>query len=126
MIYESIKIFHMCCAALSISGFFVRGIWMLQQSAYLQHCYVRRLPHVIDTLLLVSALLMVVMSQQYLLQQNWLTAKVLALVVYVLLGMVALRCGKTRIIRISAWVAAMLVFFYIVAVAVSRNPLVLF
>jgi uncharacterized membrane protein SirB2 len=53
----------------------------------------------------------------------WLTAKVLALVVYILLGSVALKRGKSLAIRATAYVAALLVFGYIVAVALTKNPL---
>jgi uncharacterized membrane protein SirB2 len=39
------------------------------------------------------------------------------------LGTVALKRGKTRRTRVAAWFAAQVVFFYIVAVAVTRRPL---
>jgi len=64
-LYLAIKYIHMLTALLSISGFILRGIWMLQSSPMLQRPLVRRLPHVNDTLLLLSALLMVFISGQY-------------------------------------------------------------
>lgn len=122
-LYYAIKIIHISCVILSISGFILRGIWLVCESSLLQHRYTRRLPHVIDSLLLASALIMVFMSAQYPFVQDWLTAKVIALVVYILLGMVAMRFGKTRRIRITAWALAVLVFGYIVAVALSRSAI---
>ena len=122
-IYLGIKYLHMACAALSISGFILRGIWMWRQSPLLQRRPVKILPHIIDTLLLASALLMVFMSAQYPFVQHWLTAKVLALIVYILLGMVALKWGRTQPVRIIAWLLALLTFGYIVAVALNRSTL---
>ena len=81
------------------------------------------MPHVIDTVLLASAIALVVMSRQYPLVNGWLTAKIVGLIFYIGLGMVALRHRKTRHTRIAAWVAAQAVFVYIVAVALTRNPL---
>lgn len=121
--YLAIKHLHMTCAALSGSLFLVRGIWMLRDSAMLKQRWVRIAPHLIDTILLVSALTMVVWSGQYPFVQNWLTAKVLALIAYILLGTVALKRGKTKGVRTTAFIAALLVFAYIVKVALTRQAL---
>lgn len=90
-------------------------------SPALRQRWVRIAPHVIDTLLLASALTMVFWSGQYPFVQNWLTAKVIALFAYIGLGTVALKRGKTKAVRISAFVSALLVFAYIVSVAVTRQ-----
>jgi len=120
-LYLFIKYIHMLTALLSISGFILRGIWMLQSSPMLQQPLVRRLPHVNDTLLLLSALLMVFISGQYPFVLDWLTAKVVALLVYILLGMVAFKWGGSRGVKTTAWLLAILTFAYIVSVAVSRS-----
>jgi uncharacterized membrane protein SirB2 len=65
------------------------------------------------------------MLKQYPLVEPWLTAKVAGLVLYIALGMVALRHGTTRRIRTGAWFAAQAVFLYIVAVALTRSVLIL-
>lgn len=88
----------------------------------LQAKFVKVAPHVIDTLLLVSALTLVLMSGQYPFVQGWLTAKLLALIAYVVLGTLALKRGKTKVIRSAAFVAALLVFGYIGMVAVTKQP----
>jgi uncharacterized membrane protein SirB2 len=123
MDYMLIKQIHMASAAASFSLFLLRGIWMLRQSPRLSAQWVRIVPHLIDTLLLASAIALVLMSHQYPLQQHWLTVKVVALLLYIGLGMVALKRGRTRTTRTLSWLAALGVFAYIVAVAVSRNPL---
>lgn len=122
MTYLTIKHVHVTCAALSITLFFMRGVWMLRDSPLLQQRWVRIVPHVVDTLLLASALTMVVWSAQYPFVQDWLTAKVIALLVYIGLGTVALKRGRTRGVRAAAFVAALLVFAYIVKVALTRQP----
>ena len=121
---ELVKIIHVACALLSILGFTARGIMMLRDSAMLQMRVFKIAPHIIDTLLLASAIWLAV---QYGLSPGdnpWLMAKIIALLVYIGLGTVALKRGKTKQIRIIAWLAAMSVFAYIVAVAVTKSPLV--
>lgn len=122
MSYLAIKHLHVTCAALSGALFLVRGIWMLRGSTLLQQRWVRITPHLVDTLLLASAVTLAAWSGQYPFVQPWLTAKVLALLAYIGLGMVALRFGKTSRIRLAAFIAALAVFGYIVMVAVTRQP----
>jgi len=121
--YAAIKATHVVCVALSYALFFVRGVWMMRASPMLQQRWVKIVPHLIDTVLLSSAIALAVMLRQYPFAAGWLTAKVLALICYIGLGMVALKRGPTRAARIGAWVAAQLVFVYIVGVALTRNPL---
>jgi uncharacterized membrane protein SirB2 len=124
MDYLLLKHFHITCAAFSSGFFLIRGQWMLAGSPLLARRWVRTLPHIVDSLLLASAIGLAVWSHQYPGQAPWLSAKVTALVVYILLGTVALKRGRTRVFRAAAYVAALVVFGYIAAVAVTKNPLV--
>jgi len=124
MNYLAIKHIHITFAALSGGFFLLRGLWMLAGSPLLQRRWVKVVPHVVDTLLLTSALVMVFWSGQYPFVQPWLTAKVLALVAYIVLGTVALKRGKTQGVRAFALLAALAVFAYIVAVALTRDAAV--
>ena len=117
-----IKTIHLVSAALSFGGFVLRGFWMLRASPLLAHKLTRILPHIVDTVLLGSAILLAINIHQYPGVHGWLTAKVLALLAYIVLGSIALKRGRTRTIRITAWLAAMLVFLYIVSVALTRSP----
>ncbi len=119
--YLAIKHLHLTCVGLSGSFFLLRGIWKMRDSAMLDKRWVKVLPHVIDTLLLASALTLAVLSGQYPFQQNWLTAKLFALILYIVLGTVALKRGKTPAIRTAAFIAAILVFAYIISVALSKQ-----
>ena len=121
--YTLLKYLHVSCVALSGAGFVLRGRWMLRDSPLLARRWVRIAPHVVDTVLLASAIALCVLIGQYPLQQNWLTAKVLGLVAYVVLGTIALKRGRTRGTRIAAFCGALLVFAYIVAVAMSKSAL---
>jgi uncharacterized membrane protein SirB2 len=123
MSYLALKLVHVSCVALSISLFFLRGVWMLRHPERLRQRWVGIVPHLIDSTLLGSAILLALTTQQYPGVHGWLTAKIVALLVYIGLGTVAIKRGKTREIRLAAWLGAMAVFAYIVAVALSRNPL---
>ena len=118
-----IKAVHVTCVVLSFSGFFVRGIWMLRESPLLQQRWVRITPHVVDTLLLVSAITLAVQLRMSPVEQTWLMAKIVALLVYIGTGVVALRLGRSRNIRLSAWLFGLVTFLYIVSVAVSKSVL---
>jgi uncharacterized membrane protein SirB2 len=121
MTYALIKLVHMSFAALSFGLFFQRGVWMLRAPQHLQRRWVRIVPHVIDTVLLGSAVMLALLSRQYPGAEDWLNAKVVALLVYIVLGMIALKRGRTRTVRALAWLAALATFVYIVAVARTRD-----
>lgn len=123
MDYFAIKWVHMSSVAASYALFFARGVWMIGESPLLAKRAVKIVPHVIDTVLLASAVALAVMSRQYPLQSSWLTAKVIGLVVYIGLGTIALKRGRSKRVRVTAWIAAQFVFAYIVAVAITRDPL---
>lgn len=122
MDYPIIKGVHVTCVIATFVMFFGRGVFMLADSALLNHRVLRVLPHVNDTVLLASAIALAVMSGQYPVAQGWLTAKVVGLAAYIGIGMFAFRRG-TRRTRIAAWLAALAVFFYIVGVAFTREAL---
>ncbi len=122
MDYALLKMVHVGSVILSFSLFFSRGIWLIQDSENLRQRWVKILPHINDTVLLVSAILLAIAIQQNPLEHAWLAAKIFGLLVYIGLGMVAMRFGKTRKTRIAAWVAALFVFAYIVLVALTKSP----
>jgi uncharacterized membrane protein SirB2 len=119
-----LKMLHITCAVLSVGGYFVRGLLTLGSSPLLAARFIRIAPHVVDTLLLASAIALAVRLQQYPFVHGWLTAKVLALVAYIVLGAIGLKYGRTRNIRAAAGIAALATFGYIVAVALTRQPFI--
>jgi uncharacterized membrane protein SirB2 len=85
-----------------------RGLW-------------RIVPHAVDTVLLAAAVGLLVVLQGQPLSQPWLYAKLIALPVYIIAGSIALKRGRNIRQRRIAFVAAVLVFTYIVGVALSRS-----
>ena len=122
--HATLKIIHISCVILSISGFVTRGSLMLADSDLLQQRVTRILPHFIDTALLVSGIWLAYKIQQYPGDTPWLTAKLVALLIYIVLGSFALR-GRSRKIRIVALMGSLLTLAYLVSVALTRTPLLL-
>lgn len=119
----AIKHLHMTFAVISFIGFFIRGILVLSSSPIMKKKWIRIVPHINDTLLLVSAFTLAGMMGVYPFQSDWLTAKVVGLLVYIGLGFVAMRFGKTKLMQGTAWVLALITFAYIVDVAITKNPM---
>ena len=123
MSYMLLKHIHVSCAVISFTLFFLRGIWSFNDSPIMRQRWIKIAPHVVDTLLLASALVLAFSIQQYPFVDAWLTAKIIGLLVYIGLGFVALKYGKNKTARISAWLGAQAVFIYIVLVASNHDPL---
>lgn len=122
MDYAVVKQIHLSAVLLSGLGFAARGWASLRGAAWVQGRSARTLPHVVDTVLLASALTMAWMLRLNLAASPWLTAKVLGLLVYIALGMVVLRPRYAFALRSGAWAAALLVLGWIVSVALLKNP----
>ena len=120
--YLALKTVHVICATITISGFILRGIWMLRDSPLLQHKLTRIAPHVVDTLFLLSGIFMLVIAAMNPFTQPWLLAKFVALIAYIVLGTIAIRRGPTKNARAVAFVAAIAVFGYVIGVGMSRSP----
>lgn len=116
-----LKHLHMTLAVATFCGLLLRWVWMLRDSKLLQHRLTRTLPHLIDTLFLGAGLSMAVMIGQYPFVNAWLTAKVLGLLVYIVLGVYALRRGHRKAIRICSMALATLVFLYVFSVARTKS-----
>ena len=124
MSYAALKMIHVTSVVISYLLFSLRSMWMMRGSAALQQRWVKITPHIVDTVLLTSAIALAIMIDQDPVNNSWLGAKVVGLLLYIGLGMIALRFGKTRKAKISAWIAAQVVFLYIVLVALTKNPIV--
>jgi uncharacterized membrane protein SirB2 len=125
MIYLALKQLHIACVLVSGAGFLLRGLFILAERP-LSNRWVRILPHLVDTVLLGSAIALAVISHQYPFVQPWLTAKVIGLLAYIACGTMALKRGKTRASRAAFFAAALLIYAYIASVALTRSPLGVF
>lgn len=119
--YTTLKLVHMIAAILAISGFILRGFWMLSDSENLQRPLVRVLPHVIDTVFLLAGIGLIVTLHLPLLLPGWLQIKIVALLAYIVLGTIALKRGKTKRVRLIAFILALLTFAYAVGVALNKS-----
>jgi len=116
-----IKLIHMSTAFITICLFLIRGYWVFTSSGMMKKKWVKILPHVNDTVLLVSAIFLMISIQQYPFVHNWLTAKFSALIIYIVLGMFALKRAKEKKNKMIFFVLSIFTFSYIVMVALTRS-----
>jgi uncharacterized membrane protein SirB2 len=120
--YAAVKLVHQGTVALSLTGFLIRGAASLAGAAWVRSRAARTLPHLVDTVLLASALTLAWMLRLHPGNAPWILAKVVGLVGYVALGVMALRPGRSLRVRAAAWVAALVIALWIVSVAVAKSP----
>jgi uncharacterized membrane protein SirB2 len=124
--YLLLRHVHIGCAILTIALFVLRGGLMLAESSWQRNVVLRYLPHVVDTVLLTSALMLTTVIHQYPFSTGWVTMKVVLLVAYIVLGSIALKRGRTKSIRVAALVAALATIGFLVTVARAHHPLGVF
>ena len=124
--YLPLRHTHIACAILTVTLFVLRGGLMLADSPWQRNVVLRYLPHAVDTVLLTTALMLTTVIRQYPFATGWLTMKVALLVLYIVLGSIALKRGRTRRIRIAAFVAALLTVGFLLTVARANDPLGIF
>ena len=122
-VYTTLKAIHVASVTLSLALFILRLGWSYAAPARLELAWVRILPHVIDSVLLASAIALTIAIHQYPFVHSWLTAKVLALLVYIVSGSFALKRARTRAGRALAALLALASVSYIVVVAVTHDPM---
>ena len=122
MEYSTLKLVHESAVAISITGFAARGIGMLAGATWVRTRGAKTLPHVVDTVLIVSAVGLAWTLGLSPAAAPWLAAKIAGLLAYIALGMIALRFGRTRGIRTAAFIAALVTFAWIVSVAITKDP----
>lgn len=120
--YLALKHLHLTFVALSILFFVLRGIWLFMNSNMLGKKWLKILPHIISTLLLVSGIVLAVHLGMSPGNQPWLLAKIIALVAYIGLGVAAFKVAKPGLQKVF-WFAALVVFGYMISVALTKNPL---
>jgi len=121
MSFFLLKGLHIACAFISYTLFFLRGFWSFKGAPIMKQGWIKTVPHIVDTLLLISAIALAFIIHQYPFVDIWLTAKVLGVFLYIGLGFIALKYGKSKSVRILSWLAAQVVFIFIVLVAIFHN-----
>ena len=121
--YETLKLLHVSCACISIGGFALRGYWKLSGNRLLDARPVKVLPHLVDTVLLATAVAMLVALRVSPWELPWVLAKIIALLVYIALGMLTLRFARSRGRQFLAYCLALATASYLVSIAFSKNAL---
>lgn len=121
MDYSTLKLIHRLSIDITLALFLLRGYWMLRDSPRLQAPWAKIVPHVNDTVLLASAVAMLFVAALNPLANPWVIAKIVGLLAYIFLGTLALKRGRSKAVRIKAFIASLAVFGYIVAVAVTKQ-----
>jgi uncharacterized membrane protein SirB2 len=119
--YAEIRTLHVTCAALSGTLFTFRGLLRIKRAALANHRALRAASYVIDTTLLLAAVLLTLILHQYPFVNGWLTAKALLLALYIGLGMLTLKWAQTTFGSALALRGALLACVTIVAVAIARH-----
>lgn len=121
--YMMAKHLHLTAVGLSILFFVFRFIWSQFDASALSKKWVKILPHIIDTVLLASAIWLCIILSQYPFVNAWLTFKVIGVVLYIVFGLFALKKTKTTLGKWSFFVAALGVLMATAMVAVTKQPL---
>jgi len=121
-----VKSIHVLTASITILLFILRYSWMILESDLLQKKWVKVVPHINDTLLLICAILLSIQIEQYPFIHPWLSVKVAMLLLYIFSGVIALRQGGSKRVRVSAGLFAIVVFSLIASIAVTKSPIGIF
>ena len=124
MSYKLLIHLHVITAVISLLLFLFRGVWVLRHGQHNRPRWMKWLPHVNDTILFVLGIALMLTIQQYPVVNAWLTAKLTALVIYILLGMVVMKWATQWRSQFVAWLSALVVFAYMVGVAITKQPLI--
>lgn len=120
--YLAFKHLHMTLAILSLIFFITRWVWSLRASALINRKWVKVTPHIIDTLLLLLGISLLVQIQVLPWQVSWLSAKLVALVFYIGLGVMALKSVDART-KLATGVLAIGSFAFMLGCAITKSPM---
>ncbi len=123
--YLVLRHLHVLTAVLSVTLFSFRFLLLIRSSTWLQKRWLKVLPHLNDSLLLILAILLCIAIRQAPLVTPWLTEKVVAVILYILAGMFTLKWSKDRLSKIIWFMIAILMFAYTAYIAINKTPLIL-
>jgi len=121
--YMIVKHSHLTLMLLSVSFLIIRVLASTQNAQWLQQKWAKIAPHIIDTLLLISAIILMTLISQYPIVDHWVSAKVVALIAYIGLGTLAFKGNKSALTKIFFLLLALTVIGYMIAVAVTKHAL---
>ena len=122
MSFLLIKYVHITSVAASFALFFVRGFWVMRSYPQPQEPWVRILPHLVDGLLVASAIGVFILSPQKGWPGDWLTVKLALIVLYVGMAQYLFHVARAIVIKALVWLLALLVFLFVTTIAVLHDP----
>lgn len=121
--YMMVKHLHLTLIAVSVLFFITRYIWVMTDSAMMQKKWVKIVPHIVDTFLLISAMVLCVLLSQYPFATGWLTEKFIGLLLYIFFGLLALKIAKDKKIKTIGFVLAIGTIVFMGKLAVTKQAL---
>lgn len=121
--YLQIKAVHVAMVIASGLLFALRGAAVLAGARWAMAAPLRYLSYTIDTTLLTAALMLLTALKLNPFAVPWLAVKLTLLVVYVVLGSLALKRARSRRSRAAFYVAALATFGFMYFVARAHHPL---
>lgn len=121
--YAAVKHIHLTAIALSVLLFLLRFLWTIRGSQMLQKKWVKVLPHIVDTFLVLSAATLCVLISQYPFVTPWVTEKLLGLLMYLFMVALALKIAKTGLMRAVGLIGALSWLAFTALVAISKQPI---
>jgi uncharacterized membrane protein SirB2 len=119
--YLLLKHLHLTFIALALLTFVIRGVWLFTQSGLLTKKWVKITPHIINTMMLLSGIALAGYLQLSPHNEPWLLAKIIALCLFIPLGVAAFKLPNP-LMRKILWFDALIVFGYIISVAITKSP----
>ena len=121
--YLIFKHSHLSLMLISVSLLIIRTIAVTVDAQWLQKKWAKILPHAIDTLLILSAIGLMLLIGQYPITDHWLSAKIIGLFGYIMFGTLAIKGQKSAASRIGMLLIALCFIGYMASVAISKNPM---
>ena len=121
--YLQIKAVHIAAIIASGGLFALRGAGVLAGQRWPMRAPVRWLSYGIDTVLLTAALMLLTALKLNPLAIPWLSVKLALLVVYIVLGSLALKRARTPRSRAWFYVAALACYAFVYTIARAHHPL---
>ena len=117
------KHLHMTVALMSVLLFTLRFVWTLKSSQQLDKKWVKILPHVVDTFLLLLGLVLMMKLALNPFEQMWLGEKLLAVVAYIFTGYYTLKLAKKRMLQVIGYLGAVGWLILVVKLAATKTPI---
>lgn len=125
--YLLLKTLHISAVVLSITFFCIRTYWLLAQPKALESKLIKRLPHVIDSILLLSAFAMLYVGNISIGSDNpWIITKIIAISLYIATGVYIFRIAKNKTQIYIALCFVVLIYYYIIQTAITKNAIPFF